>query len=363
MTTGYVYDLGHRAHTHPRAPDSAERLEALLAYLEERGELEPLVHLPVEAIPWDWIAAVHSYDHVWAVQRLARQGKQRISFDTYLSPYAAEVARLGASSAVWATKAVLEGRVTNAFSLMRPCGHHALPTRAMGYCIFNNVAVAASYALREHGLQRVMVLDIDAHHGNGTEAIFYGRRDVLFLSTHQQPWFPGTGDWHRCGEEAGVGYNYNVEMPQWSGDESYGKVLQQLIAPLAERYRPQLILVSAGFDAHWMDHSSVLGLSVQGYAQLVSGFRELAERYCQGRLVLVLEGGYNRQAFHACVAGALRALRGAPLLDDPLGPCPDPPVAAVDGSLALLRGFMEMIAPPDGPDYYEQPVQVPYEVH
>jgi acetoin utilization deacetylase AcuC-like enzyme len=363
MKTGYVYDSRHRAHTHPRAPDSAERLIALLAYLEEQGELAPLDHLPVEPIPWDWVAAVHNYDHVWAVQRLARAGKQRISFDTYLTPAAAEVALLGASSAVWATKAVLEGQVDNAFSLMRTCGHHALPTRAMGYCIFNNVAVAASYALREHGLERVLILDIDAHHGNGTEAIFYGRRDVLFLSTHQHPWFPGTGDWFRHGEEAGAGYNYNVEMPQWAGDDSYRQVLRELIAPLAERYRPQLILVSAGFDAHWMDPSAVLGLSVQGYYDLVAGFRELAERYCQGRIVLVLEGGYNRQSFHACAATALRALRGVPAAPDPCGPCPDPPVASVDRSLALLKGFMEFVLPPTGPDYYDQPVQVPYEAH
>ena len=158
----------------------------------------------------------------------------------------------------------------NAFSLMRPPGHHALSTRAMGYCIFNNVAVAAMYALREHNLERVLILDIDAHHGNGTEEIFYGSREVLFVSFHQQPWFPGTGDWFRNGAEAGLGYNYNVALPQWSGDDAYLQVIEELVTPLAERYEPQLVLVSAGFDAHWMDHSSVLGLSVQGYHDLIS---------------------------------------------------------------------------------------------
>jgi len=362
MTTGYVYDARHRAHTHPRAPESAARLESLISHLEEQGELEPLTKLEVELIPWEWVAAAHTYSHVDAVRRMAREGKRRISFDTYLTPAGADVALLGASSAVCATRSVLDGTVNNAFSLMRTPGHHALSTRAMGYCIFNNVAIAALYALREHGLERIMILDIDAHHGNGTEEIFYDSRDVLFISYHQHPWFPGTGDWFRNGTEAGLGYNYNIALPQWSGDEAYLKALRESIIPLAERYRPQLILVSAGFDAHWTDHSSVLGLSVQGYYDLVAGLQDLAGRFCQGRIVLLLEGGYNLQSLSACTAAALRALRCEQSLPDPLGPCPDEPVASVDGILAHLRGFMELMAPPDGPGFFEQPVQVPYQI-
>jgi len=362
MTTGYLYDPRHRAHTHPRAPESAARLDRLLAYLQEHGELEALLPLPVEPIPWDWVAAAHTGQHVQAVQRLAREGKSRLSFDTYLTPAAPEVALLGASSAVCATRAVLEGRVQNAFSLMRPPGHHALSTRAMGYCIFNNAAIAALYALREQGLERVMIIDIDAHHGNGTEEIFYGSREVLFVSYHQQPWFPGTGDWFRNGAEAGIGYNYNIALPTRTGDAGYLQALWELVAPLAERYRPQLILVSAGFDAHWLDHSSVLGLSVHGYYELIAGFRELAEKYCGGRIVLLLEGGYNVQTLGACTAAALRALRGVPAACDPFGPCPDPPVAPADGVLAQLKGFMNLMAPIDGAGFFDQPAEVPYEI-
>ncbi len=362
MTTGYVYDVRHRAHTHPRAPESAARLDFLIGYLEEQGELEPLTKLEVELIPWEWVAAAHTQSHVDAVRRMAREGKSRISFDTYLTPAAADVALLGASSAVRATRAVLDGKVTNAFSIMRTPGHHALSTRAMGYCIFNNVAVAALYALREHGLERVMILDIDAHHGNGTEEIFYGSREVLFVSYHQHPWFPGTGDWFRNGTEAGLGYNYNIALPQWSGDEACLKALREIVTPLAERYRPQLILVSAGFDAHWMDHSSVLGLSVRGYYDLVAGFRELADRFCRGRIVLLLEGGYNLQSLGGCTVAALRALRREQALPDPFGPCPDRPVAPVEGILAHLKGFMELMAAPDGPGFFDQPAQVPYQI-
>jgi acetoin utilization deacetylase AcuC-like enzyme len=361
--TGYLYDERHQLHTHPQAPDSAARLVGLMRGLEETGELEPLARLPVELIPWDWVSAAHTLSHVQSVRRLAAEGKCRISFDTYLTPAAPEAALLGASSAVCATRAVLEGTVQNAFSLMRPCGHHALSTRAMGYCIFNNVAIAAHYALREHGLKRVMILDIDAHHGNGTEEIFYGSSDVLFVSLHQHPWFPGTGDWYRNGVEAGLGYNYNVALPTSTGDAGYLQVLDELVAPLAERYRPEIILVSAGFDAHWLDPSSVLGLSVSGYYRLIAGFRALAERCCQGRMVLVLEGGYNLRALTACTAGALRALRGAPAPLDTIGPCPDKPVAPVDGALAPLKGFMrDLMRPFDSPGFFDQAVEVPYEV-
>jgi acetoin utilization deacetylase AcuC-like enzyme len=360
MATGYLYDKSHRAHTHPQAPESAVRLDSLIQFLGTNGELAPLDKIPIDPIPWEWIEAVHTKSHVDAVRRLAKEGKQRISFDTYLTPAAPQVALLGASSAVCATRAVLENRVANAFSLMRPPGHHALSTNAMGYCIFNNIAVAAAYALREYGLDRVMIIDTDAHHGNGTEEIFWSSGQVLFVSYHQHPWFPGTGVWHRNGADAGLGTNYNVELPQWSGDRAYLRVLDELILPLAERYCPQLVLVSAGFDAHWMDHSSVLGLGVHGYYELISGIKSLAERFAGGRLVLSLEGGYHMQALCACVQAALHALQGKPALPDTLGPCPNKPVASVDGILAHLKGFLDLINSPGGPDYFDQPAQVPY---
>lgn len=360
MTTAYLYDSSHQAHTHPRAPESAARLNSLIDFLESNGELAQMEKIPVDPIPWEWVEAVHTRSHVEAVRRLAKEGKQRISFDTYLTPAAPQAALLGASGAVCGTRAVLEGRVANAFSFMRPPGHHACSTNAMGYCIFNNIAVAASYALREHGLERVMIIDTDAHHGNGTEEIFFSSGQVLFISYHQHPWFPGTGVWYRNGAEAGLGANFNVELPQWSGDQAYMQVLDELIAPLAERYRPQLVLVSAGFDAHWMDHSSVLGLSARGYYDLIAGIKSVAERFAGGRLVLALEGGYNLQSLGACVQASLHALRGQPAPPDVLGPCPNEPVASVDGILAHLKGFMSLLAPPDGQDFYAQPAQVPY---
>ncbi len=360
MTTGYVFETGHRAHTHPQAPESAARLDRLMAYLDAQGELAALSRIAVEPIPWEWIAAAHTTHHVETVRRLAQTGRSRASVDTYLTPEAPEVARLAASCAIAATQAVLTGDVANAFSFSRPPGHHAHATHAMGYCLFNNVAVAALFALREAGLERVLIVDIDAHHGNGTEDIFYASREVLFVSLHQHPWYPGTGDVFRTGVEAGTGYNYNVALPTWTGDEGYRRAVKELIRPLAERYCPQLILVSAGFDAHWMDQSSVLGLSVQGYYDLVAGLRDLADQYCQSRIVLILEGGYNLDSTAPCAAASLRALRDIPMLPDPLGPCPDPPVAPLDLTLTYLQGFMELMAPASATDFYSHPIEVPY---
>jgi len=333
-----------------------------MAYLKDHDELDSLARMEVDPIPWEWIGAAHTWSHVEAVRRLSEDRKRRISVDTYLTPAAPEVARLAASGGVAATRAVLNDRVENAFSLMRPPGHHALSTRAMGYCIFNNIAIAAHYALREHGLERILILDIDAHHGNGTEEVFYGSRNVLFVSFHQHPWFPGTGEWHRNGTEAGVGYNYNVALPQWSGDAAYAEVLDRLIVPVVEKYRPQLILVSAGFDAHWADQSSVLGLSVNGYFDLIAGLKTLAKECCGGRIVLFLEGGYNMPSFAPCCAAALRALSGRDRPVDPLGPAPDEAVAPVDGILAHLLGFLDMIAPPGLHDFFEEDVLVPYAI-
>lgn len=333
-----------------------------MAFLQQSGALEGLARLEPEPVPWAWIAAAHTGRHVAQVRRLAQAGRRRLSVDTYLTSATPEAARGAASCAVEGTRAVLDGEVATAFSFCRPPGHHAMPAHAMGYCVFNNVAVAALYALRERGLERVMIVDIDAHHGNGTEEIFYASREALVVSLHQHPWYPGTGDVFRTGREAGVCYNYNIALPPWSGDAYYLRALDELVAPLAERYLPELMLISAGFDAHWMDPSSVLGLSVRGYYELIAGLGGIARAHCQGRLVLVLEGGYNLACLGPCADAALRALCGLEAPPDPYGPCPDPPVAPLDLTLAYLKGFMGLMPPAAGHDFYAAQVEIPYQL-
>jgi acetoin utilization deacetylase AcuC-like enzyme len=356
--TGYVYDPRHRGHDHAAAPEAAARLDHLMGSLMHEAELDQLREIEVGLIPWNCVAAVHTGRYLDALGRLKDRGAKRISLDTYMTEGTLAAALVCASAAVSATRAVLDGRVRNAFSLMRPPGHHALPGRAMGYCIFNNAAIAAAYALRERGLQRVMIVDVDAHHGNGTQEVFYASPDVLFVSLHQYPWFPGSGDWIENGVEAGLGYTYNVPLPQWAGDEMYLQAFDRLVAPLAERYRPELILASAGFDAHWRDHSSVLGLSVRGYYDVTERLRMIAGSVCEGRLVLLLEGGYNLGVLGACARAALRALRQAPPPADPFGPCPDRPVGGIDDVLDRLVGFMQLMDP--GQDFFAQDAVAPY---
>ena len=360
MITGFVNDSSFSQHTHPESPESAIRLEKLIEYLNKSKVLDSLEKIKIETIPWEYILGSHTKHYVDKVIKFSKDQKKRISVDTYLTPFAADLARLGASGAVTSTKAVLEGNVQNAFSLMRPVGHHAHSTHAMGYCIFNNVAIAANYAMREYKLDRIMIIDLDAHHGNGTEQIFYASDEVLFVSFHQHPWFHGTGDYFRSGTEAGLGYNYNIAMPTWSNNESYMRGFSEIVVPLAEKFNPQLILVSMGYDAHWMDHSSVLGLSVSGYYDLTKAIKDLASSICSDRLVFVLEGGYNLKSTQESLAATFKALTGQSKFIDTFGLCPNKPVAPLDHSIIHLKGSMEFMKGVGEKGFYDIPVEVPY---
>ena len=360
MTTGFVYDSRFSQHTHPESPESSIRLEKLFEYLNKSEVIDSLQKIKIETIPWEWITYSHTKHYVDKVIKFSKENKKRISVDTYLTPFAADLSRLGASGAVTATKAVLGGKVKNAFSIMRPAGHHAHSTHAMGYCIFNNVAIAANYAMREYKLDRIMIIDLDAHHGNGTEQIFYASNEVLSVSFHQHPWFPGTGDYHRSGTEAGLGYNYNITMPTWSNNESYMRGFKEIVTPLAEKFKPQLILVSMGYDAHWMDHSSVLGLSVSGYYDLTKAIKELASNMCSDRLVFVLEGGYNLVATQESLVATFKALTEQSTFTDTHGLCPNKPVAPLDQTIIYLKGLMEFMQGVGDKCFYDIQVEVPY---
>jgi acetoin utilization deacetylase AcuC-like enzyme len=218
----------------------------------------------------------------------------------------------------------------------------------MGFCLFNNVAVATRAALDEFGLDRVLIVDWDVHHGNGTQEIFYDSPRVLYFSTHQYPHYPGTGHWRENGAGDGRGYTINVPLPPGVGDQGFAQIFDQLLTPLAERFRPGLILLSAGYDAHWSDPLAGLRLSLAGYRQMAQTIIRLAEELCQGRLVVVLEGGYHLEVLTCGVADLCRALLRdpEPLLaagagPDPAGPCPWPerPIDDLIHSLRELHGL------------------------
>lgn len=228
----------------------------------------------------------------------------RIDPDTAMSPATYDAALRAAGAALSAVEAVMSGQAENAFALVRPPGHHAEPDRAMGFCFFNNAAIAAEAALKR-GARRVLIHDWDVHHGNGTQACFYRRRDVLYQSVHQYPFYPGTGAPEELGEGEGQGYTVNCGMPGGQGDSDYGAAFHDLFLPVASAFQPDLMIVSAGFDPHHDDPLGGMRVSERGFAAMCSALRQLAGACCQGRLVLLLEGGYSleglAQSVHACL--------------------------------------------------------------
>jgi len=309
-------------------------LEAL-GWLERDG----LVQMAPRAASEDELAAVHDRAYIREVEEAAhnvaremvRGGRETRFFapDTYISAQSYNAAIKAVGAPLTAIDAIMKGEVDNAYCLVRPPGHHALPDDAMGFCLFNNVAVAARYAIDHYGLERVMIIDYDVHHGNGTQDMFYEDPRVLYFSVHQAPFYPGTGLSDERGEGAGLGTTINVPLPATTGFETYEPVFRQVMAPAAERFNPQLILVSAGFDAHWKDAipptsmGTNMRLSTAGFAKLTGIIIDLARYLCNGRLVMVQEGGYNLEAMAACVATCINLLLGDDAAVDSFGPPPE----------------------------------------
>jgi acetoin utilization deacetylase AcuC-like enzyme len=305
LETLLLYDDAMMAHDPGREhPERPERLRAIAETLRARPIAGTRLVAP-SPVPIEAALRVHTPVHVERV-RAARGKRASFDPDTHTSPGSVDAALLAAGAAVEAVDAVLDGRAQNAFALVRPPGHHAEPGRAMGFCFLNNVAIATEHALARPEVERVLVLDWDVHHGNGTQAAFYGRRDVLFVSAHQYPFYPGTGALHETGREAGEGYTINVPMPVGSTDGDYRRMLTDVVMPAAAAFRPDLVLVSAGFDAHRRDPLGGMGLTEEGFADLCAAVKAIADAHAGGRLVLVLEGGYDlhglAESVHACIA-------------------------------------------------------------
>lgn len=203
---------------------------------------------------------------------------------------------------------ICNGELERAFALVRPPGHHAEPDKAMGFCLFNNVALAAAYARIEQGLERVAVVDIDLHHGNGTQACFYRDPHVLYLSSHQFPLYPGTGDGREVGLKDGKGYTVNFPLPPGTGDEAFVPVYTKIVAPILEQYRPQIILVSAGFDAYFEDPLGSLNVTSDGYGSAAASLIRAADSCCGGKICFVLEGGYSREGLQKCTRAVMAEL-------------------------------------------------------
>jgi acetoin utilization deacetylase AcuC-like enzyme len=316
-----IFDEDMIAHDPgPGHPESPARLRAIGEMLARRPVAGTRTVRAPEGDLHD-IERVHGPRLVAQIEA-ARGQHATLDPDTHMSEGSAHAARLAAGAAVQAVDAVIEGTARNAFAFVRPPGHHAEPARAMGFCLYNNVAIAAARARAVHGVERVLIVDWDVHHGNGTQAAFYDAADVLFFSTHQFPFYPGTGALHEGGRGAGQGRTVNVPFSRAATDGDYVRVFDEVLTPIADAFAPQLVLVSAGFDAHARDPLGGMELSADGYAQLCDVVRGIAHRHAEDRLVLLLEGGYDLDALadsaHACVeilAGAAGpGLHGRPTL-------------------------------------------------
>ena len=333
---GYVYDPIYLEHDVAGHPESSGRLQAIMSNLESSGVLGRLEELPARDATEDDLALVHSRALVEQV-RAASVASQWLDPDTYVVPRSFDAALRSAGGVLAATDAVLDGDLSRAFSLVRPPGHHATPERAMGFCLFNNVAIAAAHLLERRGLDRVAIIDFDVHHGNGTQDAFYSDGRVLYFSTHQHPFYPGTGDWPEVGDGPGRGAIINVPYPAGCGDEALMAGYREVCVPAVKRFGPQFILVSAGFDAHFADPLAQLRVSTAGYYEIATLLRELADELCEGRIVFALEGGYDHTALGWSVQACFDALAGNDFAPDPLGRGPSAPAPDVSALLTRVR--------------------------
>jgi acetoin utilization deacetylase AcuC-like enzyme len=284
-----------------------------------KARLTPIEPKPVSL---ERLERVHTPEYVAHVRKLAESGGDAWrGGETYVCPRSYDAALLAAGGLVTLVEAVARGEVSNGFALVRPPGHHASAEQGEGFCLFNNVAVAARVARDELELSRVLIVDWDLHHGQGTQYITYDDPSILYFSMHQYGnIYPGTGHWSEIGSGEARGTNVNVPLPPGVGDAGYARILDELLAPLARRFKPELMLVSAGYDTHWLDPLGSMTVTIAGYGMMARKLVELANELCGGRIAITLEGGYNLDAQRYGALATFGALLGDAVIADPVGP-------------------------------------------
>ncbi|MFQ5645824.1 MAG: histone deacetylase [bacterium] len=306
--TALVYSDKYLEHNTGEHPERKERLSSLIAYLKADSLMERLQAVAPRSAGAEEISLIHDPAYIDFVRDSCDRGVPSLDMDTVISPRSYEVAALAVGGVLAALDAVIAGEVDNAFCAVRPPGHHAEKDRGMGFCLFNNVAVAARYLQEKHGLKKIFIIDWDVHHGNGTEHVFYDDPSVFYASLHQYPHYPGTGRSGDRGDGAGLGATLNIPFAGGEGDQEYSEAFKEKIVPAAEHFLPDFILISAGFDAHQADFLSSMNITSQGFGQLTRIVRQLADKLCHGRIVSVLEGGYQLEAMSESAGCHLREL-------------------------------------------------------
>lgn len=338
--TAYVTHQDYRLHTLTGHPEHAGRIERIWQVFEQSGILADLLLISPEPAALDRLTRVHDQRYLEHLRRAAEAGGGMLDPDTYLLPISYDVALLSAGGVLAAVDAVMTGQADNALAAVRPPGHHATPNHAMGFCLLGNVAIAARHAqVAYETVDRVMIVDFDVHHGNGTQDVFYADPTVLYVSTHQYPFYPGTGALNDTGRGDGQGTTLNMPLRAGTGNTGFGLLYERVLWQAARRFRPDLILVSAGFDAHWSDPLAMLQLDLSGYAYLTRELLSMAGELCNGRIVFVLEGGYDLDALAYGMLNIAYALLGKDEITDPLGEIdmPEQDVTALSGSLLKLH--------------------------
>jgi acetoin utilization deacetylase AcuC-like enzyme len=311
MRTGVIQDDIFLQHdTGPFHPERRERLVSIhdgLSVYTHKSEL--LTLKPRQAVETE-LELIHPRPHIQRIQQTSGQKQMQLDPDTVTSALSYEVARHAAGALLVLIDAVLAGEIQNGFALVRPPGHHAEPDRAMGFCLFSNAAIGAAYALQKYKLSKVMIVDFDVHHGNGTQKAFYHRQDVLYVSTHQWPLYPGTGDFPELGEGSGKGFTVNFPLPSGTDDATYNLLFERAILPIGRAYRPDLLLVSAGYDAYVEDPLAGMELTSEGFAGISQSLVSLGNEVCRGKVIFLLEGGYHLRGLQASVLRSLDVLTG-----------------------------------------------------
>lgn len=324
------HDLASHPENHARFAHIASRLSGPIG--------EHLLAIEPQPVAAQILTAVHPPAYLQALEQAVAQGPGTIDYaPTYVTTASYQSALNAAGGTIGVLNAILDGSARAGFAFVRPPGHHATASHAMGFCLLNNLALAARQAQRQ-GLRRVMIVDFDVHHGNGTQAITEDDPDILYLSTHQQGIYPGTGALTDTGQGAGEGSVINLPLPAGAGDQAFHEIFERIVEPAAARFVPDILLASAGFDGHWRDPLANLQLSGAGYHELGRRLGALADQHCQGRILFVLEGGYDPQALAHGAASILCALAGVAPPQDPIGPAPhpEPPVSRlIDNAIAI----------------------------
>ena len=306
--TGFVYHPDYLRHDtgrgHPERPD---RMRACLQTLQGSDFWANLVQIEPTPATIDQICGAHTRAYVDRVKEHCEQGIP-LDYDTPVSTASFDIALLSTGGVLSAADAVMAGTVQNTFALVRPPGHHATPDRSMGFCLFNNVAVAARYLQREHGIGKVAIVDWDVHHGNGTQYIFYGDASVFFFSIHQFPLYPGSGLTSETGSDKALGMTLNAPMQAGSEASDYIDVFNNLLKPALLDFSPDFVIISAGFDAHHLDPLAAINMTAEGFAALTDIVAEIAAESCAGRLVAVLEGGYSLEGLSESVVAHVERL-------------------------------------------------------